>query len=176
MPSFSSQINSLPLMYSGRLSTLIVPGLPRHSMWRRIRKRSGGPFPRRRVQTADDPFCWQRKVALDPQPFAIEVVQNAHLGSRQCRSAVSPNRALVLAPAKSNLCGNVGDADRPAGLTGMRAADAVSGCDRSAFVVSVWYGRRPDSDPINPPELSASAAQRSLAVGRNQYRRAVLLT
>jgi hypothetical protein len=32
IPSFSAQISSLPLMYSGPLSTLVVPGLPRQSM------------------------------------------------------------------------------------------------------------------------------------------------
>ena len=28
------------------------------------------------VQTANDPFGWERKVHLDPQPFTIKVVQN----------------------------------------------------------------------------------------------------
>lgn len=63
-------------MYSGPLSTRMVPGFPRHSMWRRARKRSSGPFSRRRVQAANDPFCGQREVNLDAQAFAVEAVQH----------------------------------------------------------------------------------------------------
>jgi hypothetical protein len=39
----------------------MLPGLPRHSMI---------------CQAADYPFCGQREVDLDPQPFAVEVVQH----------------------------------------------------------------------------------------------------
>jgi putative transposase len=51
-------------------------------MCRRVRKRSGGLFPRRRVKAADDPLGRQRAVDLDPQPFAIEVVQ--HVQQPKC--------------------------------------------------------------------------------------------
>ena len=76
MPSFSAHFISFSLMYSGPLSTRMVPGLPRHSMLRRVRKRSGRPFPRRRVQTADHALCGQGKVHLNPEPFAVEVVEH----------------------------------------------------------------------------------------------------
>ena len=49
-------------MYSGPLSTLIVPGF-------------SAPFDDA-VQAADDPFGGQREVHLDPQPFSVEVVQH----------------------------------------------------------------------------------------------------
>ena len=75
-PCFSAHSNSLPLMYSGPLSTLMVPGLPRHSMWRRIRKRSGGPFSRRRIKAPDHALSGQGKVDLDAQALAVEVIQH----------------------------------------------------------------------------------------------------
>lgn len=73
-----------PEAYSGPLSTLIARSLPRHSMWRRIRKRSSGPFPRRRVKRPDDPLDGQRKV-----PRASRLKSSNTFNSRNCRPSAS---------------------------------------------------------------------------------------
>ena len=61
-PAFSAHSISLPLIYSGPLSTRIAMGVPRHSIiWFRLRMtRSAG----------------NEKVHLNAQSLAIEVVQN----------------------------------------------------------------------------------------------------
>jgi hypothetical protein len=45
-------------------------------MWRRVRKRSGGSFPRRRVKTSDHTLSGQGKVYLDAEALAVKVIQN----------------------------------------------------------------------------------------------------
>ena len=76
-------------MYSGPLSTRIVPGFPRHSMWRRVRKRSGGSFPRRRIKAPDHTLSRQGKVDLYAQPFAVEVIKHVQ----------QPERTAIHCPA-----------------------------------------------------------------------------
>ena len=52
-------------MYSGPLSTLMVPGLPRHSMFEEDQK-----------TIWEIVFPTIGKVHLDAQPFTVEVVQH----------------------------------------------------------------------------------------------------
>lgn len=63
MQVFASRLaNGFPLPAPAPLSPLMMPGIQRHSM---ILSR-----------LADDPFRRQRKVGLDAQAFAIEVVEH----------------------------------------------------------------------------------------------------
>ena len=67
-PCFPAHFISFSLMYSGKLSTLIVPGLPRHSMI----------LSRLRITR----LAGSGKVDLDPQPFAVQVVQHVQQPER----------------------------------------------------------------------------------------------